>query len=242
MNKKAKILIVGATGKIGSAIANALSFKGASLALHYGNNKTAAERLAKSAGANGAHAIVIHGDLSDIAGSEKIVDEAAEKLGGLDAMIFCAAYFKRSPIEKISEKTWRKTLDINLSAPFFCARHAAEIMKKNGGSILLFSDVAARIPYAGFLPYSIAKAGLEAAVKGLAKNFAPKVRVNAIAPYASARSDKESPAEWKKIISRTLVKKESAPEELAELAKFIVTESKTMTGEIITVDGGRLLK
>lgn len=70
-------------------------------------------------------------------------------------------------------------------------------MKENGGSILLFSDVAARIPYVGFLPYSIAKAGLEAVVKGLAKSFAPKIRVNAIAPYASASSDKEGPAEWK---------------------------------------------
>jgi len=242
VNKKAKILIIGATGKIGSAIAKTLSAKGARLALHYGSNKTAAERLVKAVEANGAEAIVIHGDLSDIAGSERVVCKAAKKLGGLEAMIFCAAYFERSPIEKISEKMWRKTLDINLAAPFFCARRAAEMMKENGGSILLFSDVAARIPYVGFLPYSIAKAGLEAVVKGLAKSFAPKIRVNAIAPYASASSDKEGPAEWKKIISRTLLKKKSAPEELAELAKFIITESKTMTGEIITVDGGRLLK
>ncbi len=240
--KHSRILITGATGVIGNEIARALAEPGVTLALHYHRSRERAEALAGELARTGAKVHLLPRDLSIAAQAAALAQQARELLGGMDLLVHAAANFERTPLGMVTEAQWEAVFDMNLKAAFFLAQTAAEGMRESGGSIIFLSDVAARRPYGGYLPHCLAKAGIDALTRGLARSLAPAVTVNAVAPYVVTRPKGISDWEWNDILEKTPLKRPSAPQEVAAVVKMLASFGESITGQIISIDGGRLIR
>jgi len=237
-----KIVITGSTGTIGCAIAKVFAGKGAQLVLHCHERRDVAEELCEITRKMGARAIVIKSDLSKTENIVALVSESIKAMGGIDTLIHAAATFEETPIGSVDEALWNRVIDIDLKAAFFLAQEIATHMKAAGGNMIFLSDLSASKPYGSYLPYCMSKAGIDAMVKGLAKTFAPKIRVNAIAPYVVSRPEGLSDEGWNDLITKIPLKRPSSPQEIARIARMLCENDSTITGQVIVVDGGRMLR
>lgn len=236
-----RIVITGSSGTIGGAVARALGEAGSRIVLHCNRGKDRAEALRGELARCGAKAHVIATDLSKPKNAERLVDESMKLLGGIDVLIHAAAIFGKMPLGTVTDEEWSDIIDTNLKASFFLAQAAGIPMQTDGGSIVIISDVAARRPYAGYLPYCISKAGVDAMVRGLARALAPKVIVNAVAPYAVTRPEGLSDSGWNDIMNKVPLHRQTGADEIARLVKILCDKNSTITGQIIAIDGGRTL-
>ena len=204
------------------------------------SNAHAAHELGDEIIELGSEAHILSEDISSTAGAHKLVSDAVGLLGGIDLLVHCASTFKPMPFEKVDEDGWNDAIQANLGATFFLTQATVKAMANDGGRIILFSDTAAMRPYGDYLPYCISKAGVEALVRGLATRIAPKITINAIAPYIVTRPDDMGESEWNALLAKTPMQKQSSPEEIAGIVRMLAN-SETMTGQVITVDGGRFL-
>lgn len=237
-----KILITGATGNLGEAIATTMSAHASHLCLNFRSSQRRAEELARRLAERGGRVDAFAQDLAAECGPENLIEHAMHAMGGIDVLINLASSFEKASLATTDEEGWQRIVDMNLKAPFFLAKAAAMAMESNGGSMIFFSDTAAARPYGNYLPYCMAKAGVETMVKGLARTLAPRIRVNAIAPYIVSKPDDMSEKGWQDLINKTPSRMPTEPEEIASLVKWLAIDAQTTTGQVITLDGGRLLR
>lgn len=242
MQGKRHILITGATGVIGQAIAHALATRETEIILHCNHAHEKAQALKKELRGIGATTHVIAADLTLAGEAERLVAESVGLMDGLSVLVHTAAVFEKTPLGSVTEGQWDQLINLNLRAAFFLAQATAKAMAKNGGKMIFLSDVSASKPYGSYLPYCIAKAGIDTLVKGLARTLAPKITVNAIAPYAVTRPEGISDEGWNDLLNKTPMRRASTPSEVAAIAKMLVESAETITGQVIVVDGGRLLR
>ncbi|MBI2068413.1 MAG: SDR family NAD(P)-dependent oxidoreductase [Deltaproteobacteria bacterium] len=177
------VLITGSAKRAGRAIALAFGSLQYRLAIHYRSSRCEAAGLRSQLRSQGTEAGLFRADLSRVSGVKRLVSQVERELGPITCLINNAANFLRTPLEALREKDWNRSLDTNLKGPFFLAREAGLLMKKRGmGIIINISDWAGLDPYPSYLPHSIAKAGLIAGTRGLAKALGSSVRVYGIAP------------------------------------------------------------
>jgi len=146
-----------------------------------------------------------------------------------------------TPLGEISVESWQDLIGTNLMAPLFLAQAAAPALKKWQGAIVNIADIHAERPLKNYVVYSIAKAGLIGLTRTLAREMAPEVRVNAVAPGPVLWPDDESFDELsrQRIISHTPLKREGTPDDIAVAVYFLLAEALYVTGETLDVDGGR---
>lgn len=237
------VLVTGGAKRVGAAICRRLHAAGAQLAIHY--RSSAAEALALQDELNemrAGSAVALSADLLDLKALPQLVSEVVAKFGRLDALINNASSFYATPLAEVNEQHWHDLLGTNLKAPLFLAQAAAAELRRHHGAIINIADIHAERPMHGHLLYSVAKAGLVALTKGLAQEMAPQVRVNAVAPgvilwpEGEAWSNQE---QRRKIVAHTLLKREGEPDDIARTVAFLIGEAPYITGQVITVDGGR---
>jgi pteridine reductase len=139
-------------------------------------------------------------------------------------------------VESLTLENWDTSLDLNLRAPFMLARECAKKMT-TGGLIVNITDVGAQKAWSRYPSYTISKAALESLTRMLARAFAPKIRVNAIAPGLVLRSEIVSDEEWQRLVNRIPLKRPARPEEIASALEFLL-KNEYITGQSIVVDGG----
>ncbi len=236
-------LITGAARRIGAEIANHLHQSGLNIVLHYRKSDEEAKALAERLNRNRPDSVaLVQGDLLDIAVIPTLVEEATAKWGRLDVLINNASTFYPTPIGEITEQDWERIIGPNLKAPLFLAQAAADELRQRQGCIVNIADIHAERPLKNYPVYSIAKAGLVMLTRSLARELAPAVRVNAVAPGAILWP--EAPhheAEHQDIINRTALKREGKPADIARTVGFLVHQAPYITGQVIAVDGGRTL-
>lgn len=237
-----QILITGASGVIGSAIARIFATPGRKIVLHYHRSEKSAFSLADELRQKGAEVQLTRGDLQQHREAARIVAEAFDAFGGIDLLVHAAALFERTPLGTVTEEQWDRILGLDLKAAFFLAQEAGMRMQTPGGRMIFLSDVAGERPYAGYLPYCIAKSGIDAMVRGLAKSLAPKVLVNAVAPYVVTRPKDFSDRSWGELLSKMPMQRPQTPDDIAAIVKMLAETGDALTGQVIAVDGGRLLK
>jgi pteridine reductase len=251
MKKNSKIksgapvaLITGAARRIGASIAQTLHRSGFNVVLHYRNSAAEAEELC--AGFNRERpdsAVSVQADLLDAAALPALIDRTLQVWQRLDALVNNASSFYPTPIGAIDEAAWDDLIGSNLKAPLFLSQAAAPHLKMSGGSIVNIVDVHAERPMRKYVVYSAAKAGLATLTKSLARELAPEVRVNGIAPGSILWPENAMPeAETREsILQRIPLQRAGTPEDIALAVKFLLLEAPYITGHILPVDGGRSL-
>lgn len=233
-------LITGAAQRIGAVIAAALHAEGLNLALHYRTSKQAAHALQERLNTARADSVVlIQADLLDSAKVTHMVQDAIGAWGRLDVLINNASSFYPTPAGSVSDAQWDDIMGSNLRAPFFAAQAAARALAEANGCIVNIVDIHADRPLKTYPVYSTAKAGLVMLTKALACELAPHVRVNAVAPGAILWPEAIDEVTQQRIISRTLLKRQGHPNDIARAVLFLIRDAGYVTGQVITVDGGR---
>jgi pteridine reductase len=245
MQNEKVVLITGAARRVGATIARALHAQGLRIAIHYRSSAKDALALSEELNKQRPHsATTLQADLLDTTNLPQLVDTVINTWGRLDILINNASSFYPTPLGTVTEQQWNELIGSNLKAPFFLAQAAAPFLTKHAGCIINITDIHASQPLKAYPAYSIAKAGLLMLTKTLAQELAPAVRVNAIAPGVAQwpEDDNELDAIMRdKIIARTLLKRAGTPEGIARAAVFLIQQADYMTGQTLTIDGGRSL-
>ncbi|OGT83518.1 MAG: pteridine reductase [Gammaproteobacteria bacterium RIFCSPLOWO2_02_FULL_61_13] len=231
-------LITGGARRIGAAITHALHAAGMDVIIHCHRSVAEAEALAANLNrARAGSARVLNQDLRPASGPEKLV----EQCHALDVLINNASTFYPTPLAEATAAQWDELLDTNLRAPFFLAQAAAPLLRRRQGCIVNLTDIHAQRPLRDHAIYSISKAALDMLTKALAKELAPEVRVNGIAPGAAMWPEQMDADLRQRIESHTMLKRAGTPEDVAAAVRFLVCDAPYVTGQILAVDGGRTL-
>ncbi|MEE8345189.1 MAG: pteridine reductase [Woeseiaceae bacterium] len=234
-------LITGAAKRIGAVITERLHEAGVSVAIHYRSSAADAKELCSRLNdARPDSAEIFAADLNDTAGLDGLVESVIDWGGRLDILINNAASFYPTPIGSISESQWDDLIGANLKAPLFLSQSAWPHLKSSQGVIINMLDIHARRPLRDHAVYAATKAGLSALTRSLAKDMAPEVRVNGVAPGAILWP-KEGVSESikKSIVGQIPLKRPGNPDDIADCVLYLVRDADYVTGQIIAVDGGR---
>jgi pteridine reductase len=231
-------LVTGAAKRVGRATALALAKQGAHLILHFNASKDEAEKTAAAVKALGVQCRLVQTDLEK---PEEILQMIREVESGEPVRILVnnASIFTKTYIGTVTEAEWDHLMDVNLKAPFLLSKELGVRMANGeGGTIINIADWSGFRPYKNYLPYCTSKGGLITMTKALARDLAPKVRANAVAP-GPVMLPADMPAEEKeKAIDKTLLRREGSPEDVAHAVVFLA-ENDYLNGLILPVDGGR---
>ena len=236
------VLVTGGAKRVGAAICRRLHAAGANLMLHYRSSAGEARLLQAELNHQRKESVsLIQADLLDLGKLPSLIDQTVQIFGRLDGLVNNASSFRQTPVGEISIEDWEDLIGANLRAPLFIAQAAAPALKKTQGAIVNITDIHAERPLKNYVAYSIAKAGLVGLTRSLARELAPEVRVNAVAPGPILWPDDEEFDELsrQRIISHTPLKREGTPEDIAKAVYFLLSEATYVTGETINVDGGR---
>ena len=184
---------------------------------------------------------LIQADLLDVAKLPSLAEQTVQTFGRLDALVNNASTFYATTIGEIEVEQWNDLIGTNLQAPLFLSQAAAPALRKTQGAIVNITDIHADRPLKSYVVYSVAKAGLVGLTRSLARELAPEVRVNAIAPGPILWPDQEVFDELarQRIISHTPLKREGTPDDIAKAVHYLLADAPYVTGETINVDGGR---
>tara|TARA_B100000900_G_scaffold398318_1_gene399576 strand:+ start:2678 stop:3406 length:729 start_codon:yes stop_codon:yes gene_type:complete len=241
MNKV--ILITGGAQRIGKEISKVFAADDWNVIIHYNSSEDAANELAKELNhKRDGSALVVQANLDLDNDVERLIKEAREAFGRIDAVINNASSFYATPLAEISNDNWDNLIGSNLKGPLFISRGLSDLLKESQGSIINITDINIDKGMPNFSIYSAAKGGLQAITKVLAKELAPRVKVNAVAPGAILEPPGKSwtEEELNNILSKIPLNRIGTEGDIANAVKFLV-DSRYITGQTIKVDGGRSL-
>lgn len=234
-------LVTGAARRIGAVIVRALHAEGMNLVVHYRSAHDAAAALRDELEGlrPGSVALVCADLLQD---PETPIEAALQRWGRLDVLINNASTFYPTPLGTVTEVQWEQLLGSNLRAPFFLTQAAGPHLAVQHGCVVNIVDIHGDRPLKSYPVYSIAKAGLAMLTRSLARELGPEVRVNAVAPGAILWPQQGmDDAARRRIVDRTALKRQGTPEDISAAVLFLIRDAAYVTGQIITVDGGRTL-
>ena len=238
------VLVTGAANRLGAQIARTLHQNGANLIIHYRASADAAQALVADLNQlRGNSAIALGADLSSLDELEGLATKAAEAFDGLHILVNNASSFYPTRIGLIDLQAWDDLIASNYRAPLFLSQACYPLIKQTSGCIINLLDIYASLPLQHHSVYCSAKAANQMLVKSLALELAPEVRVNGISPGAILWPADETSDEQdykKKLLEQVPLKRRGSPEAIADTALFLATNDY-ITGEVIRVDGGRLL-
>lgn len=236
-------LITGGARRVGAEIARTLHAHGMNIVVHYRSSRDDAHALQNELEKRRPKSVVLaKGDLLNVAQLPGVVEEAVAAFGRLDALVNNASSFYPTPVGTATEAQWEDLIGTNLRAPFFLAQAAAPHLKKAHGCIVNIADIHAERPIKQYPIYSAAKAGLVMLTKSLARELAPEVRVNAIAPGTILWPEGEaevSTAQQLKMLARIPLRRSGSPDDIARTALFLIRDAGYINGQVIAVCGGR---
>ena len=246
MNFKGKVAIVtGSSRGIGKGIAIELAKNGCCIVINYKNNDEEAEKTYKEIRELGAYALMIKGDVSDYEFAKQMVKTTVEKLGKIDILINNAGISKVGLFMDQEPNEWNSILDVNLKGAINCSHNVVkEMIKQKSGSIINISSMWGEVGASCEVIYSASKGAINAFTKALAKELAPSnIRVNAIAPGVIDTEMNKwlTKDERVSLINEIPMMKFGEISDVGMLAAFLASEnSKYITGQVITIDGGYL--
>ena len=242
MNKN--VLVTGGTRGIGEAISREFAKKGYDIIINYVNSSEKAQNLKQELEKEyNIKVLPIQADISNEIAIKNMVDIAIKEFGKIDVLVNNAGIVIDREFEDRTVEDWKKTLDINLIAPFVLTKLVGkEMMKQKSGAIINISSTnGINTYYPTSVDYDASKSGLISLTYDSAVQFAPYVRVNCVAPgWVNTEMNKELPEDFvKEETERILVKRFAEPEEIAKVVTFLASEDASFVNStVIKVDGG----
>lgn len=234
-------LITGAARRIGRCLAETVAAAGWHAVVHYNRSARDAEETVAAIEAAGGRATALAADLSDPVACDRLIDDAAERTGGLGCLVNNASLFVEDDARDIGAETFDPIMAVNLRAPAILSRaFAAQVPVDGRGVIVNILDQKLANPNPDFLSYTLSKQGLAALTELTAMSYGPAVRVCAVAPGLTLPSGAQSRAQFEAVHGRTLLARGSRPEDVAGAVMYLL-EARAVTGETILVDGGQHL-
>ena len=239
------VLVTGAAKRIGAQISRAFHHAGYNVILHYNQSVDEAKKLQGELNSGRPDSVSLMClDLVKNCQWNELQDQCLEQWGRLDVLVNNASTFYPTVVGTVTDSQWDDLIGSNLKAPYFMSQALAPCLKEFAGNIVNICDIHGDRPLKSYSVYSIAKAGLAMMTRGLAKELAPEVRVNGIAPGAILWPEKQ--AEVKDSTKATIIrqiplKRQGAPEDVANTAVFLARDAPYINGQILSVDGGRSL-
>ena len=241
MNKT--ILITGAAQRIGKEIALSFFNKGWDIVIHFNSSRLEAEALADKMNSERSNsAMIVQANIDNADEVTKLVKKTLSKNSRIDALINNASTFYPTPIGTFSEENWNALMGSNLKAPLFLIQSFHKELEKNQGFIINITDINVDKALINHSIYLAAKSGLQTLTKSLAKELAPNIRVNAIAPGAILEPPN---IEWtteqkKNIIHAVPMNRMGTEKDIVDAAMYL-SEAEYVTGQILNIDGGKSL-
>ena len=234
-------LITGAAARIGASTARYLHAAGCDVILHYRHSAERAQVLATELNDERPDsAFTLQGDLADMPHIEGLAREALAIRERLDILINNASSYYPTPVGSITQEQWDDLFASNARAPLFLSQALAPALKERRGCIVNLVDIHANRPNADHPVYSMAKAANAMMVKALARDLAPEVRVNGVAPGAALWPEHYfDDADRQEILRRIPLGRPAGAEQIAQAVLFMVAGTDYVTGQILAVDGGR---
>lgn len=236
-----RAVVTGGAVRVGRAISLALGRAGYRVAVHYRYSRSEAAATVRELKILGTRPIAVQADLTDPEAIDELFDQIAAEFGGLDLLVNSAAVFPRHDPQDVTVADWDSVFAINARAPFLCAQRAARLME-DGASIVNIADTGFDEAWPSYVPYVATKAALVSLTKGLARAWAPRIRVNAVAPGPVLLPEAESgEPDVEAAARRTVLGRTGFPEDVAQAVLYL-DRAEYVTGELIRVDGGHHLK
>jgi NAD(P)-dependent dehydrogenase (short-subunit alcohol dehydrogenase family) len=233
-------LVTGGAIRIGKALSLGLAEDGWDVVVHYGRSDAAAREVARQIEGLGQRAVAVQADIADPEAVEALARRVEEDFGRLDLLINSASSFEAKPLLEVTPDEWDRVMGVNLKGPFLTVRSLAPLLLAARGSVINLVDMGAFEVWAHRPHHAVSKAALLHLTRIMAKALAPRVRVNAIAPGPVLPPD-DSPEELlESLRNATALGRLGSPEDVVRTALFL-TRSTYITGEVIVVDGGKLL-
>lgn len=235
-------LITGAVARIGRAIAIDLAAQGLAVVVHHRNSPVEAESLVQEIRAAGGNAAHVGGDLSDICVAQSLIAEAAIAIGKpIDVLVNNASVFEKDTALTMTPESWDLHQAVNLRAPMFLSQQLFEQLPEGcAGAIINIIDQRVLKLNPQYFSYTAAKAGLWTATRTLAQTMAPNVRVNAVSPGPTMANQFQKSSDFDREAASVLLGRGPGTEEITRGVKFLL-ETPSMTGQMLTLDGGQHL-
>jgi pteridine reductase len=241
--------LTGASKRLGACTAKKFHAEGFNVIIHYNNSKKEADALVAQLNAlRSGSAFCLQADLSDREQVQSLARLAFDCYQQVDVLVNNASAFYPTPLAEGDHKAWDDLFDSNLRSAFFLAQQLAPELEQRAGSVVNMTDTHADNPLKGFPLYSMAKAGVKAMTKSLAKELAPRVRVNGVSPGAIlwpvSLEDESDPAVLearKRMLENIPLRTLGEPQNIADTVFFLANDACYVTGQTIRVDGGRYL-
>ena len=235
-------LVTGAGRRLGRAMARALAGRGMTLAIHHHASSAGADALRDEIVAAGGQAACFAADLTDATAAAELPRRVVAELGRLDVLVNSAAVMRRRSFEDTTPAEYDEVLDLNLRSVFFCTQGAAPALRAARGKVVNMADLAGLEPWPGFVAHSVAKAGVVMLTRVLAKALAPDVTVNAIAPGAVLVPEEYDREERDRLARTTPLRRLGQPADAIAALLYLLEGGDYVTGDVLVVDGGRLLR
>jgi NAD(P)-dependent dehydrogenase (short-subunit alcohol dehydrogenase family) len=231
-------LVTGGAHRIGRAVVERLAAEGADVVVNYSSSRGEAEELAAQITSLGRRALAWGADVSRGDQVRAMFAAAESHFGRLDILVNNAGMFSRAKFEELTEEQWDRMMDVNLKSQFLCAQAAAPLMRRQGGGhIVNISSLGGLLAWPGFTHYCVSKAGVIMLTRCLARALAPEIAVNSVAP-GTIQFPGEPPDE--DYIRRAPLGRTGEARDIADAVVYFAT-AKFVTGQILAVDGGRML-
>ncbi|KMQ76274.1 pteridine reductase [Marinobacter subterrani] len=238
-------LITGSAHRLGAQTATTLHQRGWNVVIHYRSREQQATELVESFNRDRPDsACAIQADLSVTNQIYSLADDAIGCWDRLDALVNNASVFYPHPTESATGEDWDTIMHTNLRAPFFLLQACLPALRENGGSVVNMIDIYSEKPLADHPLYCAGKAGLASLTRSWAKDLAPDVRVNGVSPGAilwpegDGKMDRD---QQQAILDKTPLKRTGEPDDIARTIAFLICDAPFITGQIVSVDGGRSL-
>lgn len=238
-------LVTGAATGIGRAVAIRFAKHGFAVGVNFSQSEKDAEETLAEVHRHGVPGILCKANVADDAAVRAMVARCQQELGGLDVLVNNAGmthFIEHTNLDALTEAVWEEILGVNLKGTFYCCRAAMPLLQERGGNIVNVTSVAAQTGQGSSIPYAASKAAVNCLTKSLARAFAPRVRVNAVAPGPVLTrwmiGHEELAAQF---VKSAPLQRAADPDDIADAVLYLALGTTLMTGQIMVVDGGRTM-
>jgi len=233
-------LVTGGAVRVGRAISSGLAAAGYDLLVTYHASEDAAGTIRDEVRGMGRRCEIVCVDLSHPAAADTAVDAVRGAFGRLDLLVNSAASFDARPLLDVDAEQWDAVMAVNVRAPHLLVRAAAKLLTEAGGSVINIVDLGAFQPWTDRPHHAVSKAALVHLTKIQARALAPQIRVNAIAPGSVLRPEGWSEEHCQQIARRAPLGRPGTPQDVVDAILYLAS-APFVTGQVLMVDGGRLL-